>query len=104
MRQPPAALRTINVVALPMRWHVSRVLASRHRMLSILGPNDGVVLCANAYVLPGLIYPLWSYDHYCRGAEMVPLLYRLFSYVRAQTTVSDAHRHFATGFIHREEQ
>jgi hypothetical protein len=93
----PAGFRTINVVGMPLRWHLSRMLASRHRMLSSLGPNDGVVLCTNAFVSPGVVYPLWGYDHYFRGAEMVPLLYRLFAYVRASATrAAEADRQFAT--------
>jgi hypothetical protein len=87
MPPPPAGFRTINVVGLPLRWHLSGMLASRHRMLSVLGPN--------AFAAPGLIFPLWGYDHYFRGAEMVPLLYRLFAYVRAQAGALSAHRNLA---------
>ncbi|HSE01153.1 MAG TPA: hypothetical protein VLB72_10515 [Burkholderiales bacterium] len=78
----PNHFRAISVVGLPMRWHVSDTLSSRHRMLSPLGPNDGVVLCMNAFVSPGLIYPLWGHDHYFRGPGIVPLLYRLFAFLR----------------------
>ncbi len=97
MPASPAGFHTINIVGLPLRWHVSRMLAARHRMLSALGPNDGVVLCANAFVLPGVIYPLWGYDHYFRGAGMVPLLYRLFAHVRALARrTPEADRHLAS--------
>lgn len=91
----PAEFRAINVVGLPLSWHLSRMLASRHRLLAAAGPNDGVVLCQNAYAEPGPIYPLWGYDHYFRGAGMVPLLYRLFAHVRALAGAPVAARHAA---------
>jgi hypothetical protein len=93
---PPTGFPVINIVAMPLRWHLSRMLEARHRMLSMLGPNDGVVLCANAFLSHGLIYPLWGHDHYFRGAGVVPLLYRLFAYLRAQRGALEGRRHFAT--------
>ena len=78
----PAEFRVINVLGMPLRWHLTRALVARHRLLARHGPNDGVVLCANAFITPGLIYPLWGYDHYFRGPEIVPLLYRLFRWVQ----------------------
>jgi len=93
----PPAFRMISVVGLPLEWHLSRMLASRHRLLAPLGPNDGVVLCMNAFVSPGLVYPLWGYDHYFRGPEIVPLSYRLLAFVRAEIEAATAaNRRFAT--------
>jgi hypothetical protein len=91
----PRGFPVINVVGLPLTWHLSRMLASRHRLLSTEGPNDGVVLCLNAFAAPGVIYPLWGYDHYFRGASIVPLLYRLFAHVRALAGAPEAARHAA---------
>lgn len=93
----PPGFRMINVVGMPLGWHVTPGLAARHRLLAARGPNDGVVLCRNAFVTPGLVYPVWGYDHYFRGPEVASLLHRLFAYLRRP------HRGAATPTDSRED-
>jgi hypothetical protein len=66
----PAHLQMISVVGFPLRRHLTSAMASRcHRRLGVLGPNDGVIVLADACELPGLIYPVWGADHYLRSGE-----------------------------------
>jgi hypothetical protein len=66
----PAHLQMISVVGFPLRRHLTSAMAWRcHRRLEVLGPNDGVIILADACELPGLIYPVWGADHYLRSGE-----------------------------------
>lgn len=79
----PAHLRMISVVGFPQRRHLTSAMARRcHRRLAVHGPNDGVILLADACALPGLIYPVWGADHYLRsGEDMQQLLRAILAYL-----------------------
>jgi hypothetical protein len=77
----PEHLRVINVVGAPLTSHVQKALHSRFLMLKKLGPNDGMVLLPEALWLPGYVYPVLGADHFFRGSQISPLLYRLFAWV-----------------------
>lgn len=77
----PDTLRVVNVVGAPLAGHVQKALQARYSRLKHLGPNDGMVVLAEALWLPGAVYPVWGADHFLRGAPISPLLYRLFGYL-----------------------
>lgn len=63
----PPHVQLISVVGFPLQHHfTSRVLRYFHRRIAHLGPNDGLMLLADACALPGLIYPVWCADHRLR--------------------------------------
>jgi hypothetical protein len=72
----PAHLRMISIAGFPQRRHLTSAMARRcHARLAVHGPNDGVIVLADACGLPGLIYPVWGADHYLRsGEDMAQLL------------------------------
>ncbi len=78
--QMPAHMRVINVIGSPLSSHVEKSMQTRFRMLKHLGPNEGMVLLAGALWLPGYVYPVLGADHFFRGSQISPLLYRLFAY------------------------
>jgi len=79
----PAHLQMITVVAFPLRRHLTSAMARRcHSRLGAYGPNDGVIVLADACALPGLIYPVWGADHYLRsGEDMKRLLGAILGFV-----------------------
>jgi hypothetical protein len=77
-RIPP--IPVINVVAFPLREHLSKNSAIRHARMASLGPNDGSTLLRDAIIEPGTICPVWGADHFLRGPEVPALLKRLLLY------------------------
>ena len=53
----------------------------RYKKLSLLGPNDGMTDSYRSIFWNGKVFPIWGADHFCRTADMVPTLYKLFSYI-----------------------
>ncbi len=72
----PGQLPVINLVPMPMSFHLRKPVDRSARYLAQTGPNDGYVLLAHA-LLPGRVVPLFAADHYLRVPELTPLLYRL---------------------------
>ena len=62
----PSHLRTIHVVAFPLRRHLAHPWAPRaYERLAPLGPNDGGgFLLGDVAKLPGTVVPIWGADHY----------------------------------------
>ncbi len=83
---PPENTRLINILGVPLSSHIERTLVTRYNRIRALGPNDGMVLLADALISPGMIYPIWGADHYMRDARVIPILYRMFSYFLDQKT------------------
>ena len=78
----PPGLLVINVVGFPLAAHLAGTTRRRHATLARLGgPNDGATLLRDAIVEPGLIYPVWSADHYLRVPHAAEVIYRLFLYL-----------------------
>lgn len=78
----PAHIRVFNFMAIPLPSHVQKSVMGRYLALSKLGPNDGMVLCRQAIVDGGPAYPVWGCDHFFRGPQIPPLLYKLFAFLR----------------------
>lgn len=81
----PRQLEMIHVAPIPLDSHIQGKLRRRHRQLSVVGPNDGIVPLVDILNLPGMIYPLWGFDHFCRTAETSTLIYRLLIHIREQS-------------------
>jgi hypothetical protein len=81
----PRQLEMIHVAPIPLDSHIQGKLRRRHRQLSVVGPNDGIVPLVDILNLPGMIYPLWGFDHFCRAAETSTLIYRLLTYIQEQS-------------------
>ena len=77
----PEHVRVINLIAIPLSWHITASAVRRYQRLCHLGPTDGVLLLAEYLKEPGLIYPLWGVDHFMRTSRIVALFYRLFYYL-----------------------
>lgn len=79
----PAHLLLLSIVGFPQRRHLTSAMARRcHKRLGSYGPNDGVIVLADACALPGLIYPVWGADHYLRsGEDMKRLLRAILGFV-----------------------
>ncbi len=66
---------------LPLTSHVQTSLMGRYKKISQLGPNDGLTDSYRSIYWEGEAFPLWGADHFCRTADMVPTIYKLFSYI-----------------------
>jgi len=75
----PPHLQIVNVLGFPLTTHLRGTIRSRHRELSVWGPNDGYGLTRDAMLEPGVVYPVWGADHYFRFPGMTTLLYQLFT-------------------------
>jgi hypothetical protein len=88
LREPalaPPGILVVNLFGCPLAAHLgTRFGRIRHRQLSALGPNDGLALLRDAFVQPGLIYPLWGADHYFRTEAVPRLLTRLITFLVAK--------------------
>ncbi|WP_331875359.1 hypothetical protein [Longimicrobium sp.] len=73
----PDGVHLVNVIACPLSEHTSGALATRHRQLAALGPNDGSTLLTDAIVDGGAIYPVWGADHYFRTPDAPNLIRRI---------------------------
>jgi hypothetical protein len=78
----PAHMQLYTFLAIPLPCHIQRALIGRYLAISALGPNDGMVLCRDAILDAGAVYPVWGCDHFFRGPQVVPVLYKLFGYLR----------------------
>jgi hypothetical protein len=86
-RQPlclPHGMQVFNLTAIPLPSHVQTSLMNRYLSISERGPNDGMVACRRTVIDSGLTIPLLGYDHFFRGPQVTPLLYRFFSYLSRQ--------------------
>ena len=80
--QLPAHMRLFTFLAIPLPCHIQRALMGRYLAISPLGPNDGMVLCRDAILDAGPVFPVWGCDHFFRGPQVVTVLYKLFGYLR----------------------
>lgn len=80
----PDHMLMINVVAMPLKSHISRLLQTRYQRLSQFGPNDGMILLQDYLQLPGFIYPIWGADHMMRNPNIGALLYKLYYFIHHQ--------------------
>jgi hypothetical protein len=82
----PAHLQMISVVGFPLRRHMTSGLGRRcYDRVAAFGPNDGVIVLADACSQPGVVYPIWGADHLLRsGAEMDKLLSAILRFVSAR--------------------
>jgi hypothetical protein len=78
----PAHMRLFTFLAIPLPCHIQRALMGRYLAISALGPNDGMVLCRDAILGAGPVFPVWGCDHFFRGPQVVTVLYKLFGYLR----------------------
>ena len=83
LRLPPH-MRVFNLVAIPLPSHIQKSLINRYQAISDRGPNDGMVACRRTVIDAGLTLPFLGYDHFFRGPQIAPVLYRFFSYLRRQ--------------------
>lgn len=82
----PPHLRLINVVGFPLERHMTSSILRRWRQrIASLGPNDGLILLADACALPGLVYPVWGADHNLRPAWDIRRLAGALAYYLAET-------------------
>jgi hypothetical protein len=82
---PPGVL-LITVVGFPLERHLTSALIRRfHRRIAPLGPNDGLILLADACALPGLVYPVWGADHNLRPAWDIRRLVAALAFYLAET-------------------
>jgi hypothetical protein len=81
--QLPPHIQMVSVVGFPLRQHLTSGMARRcHRRLLPYGPNDGCLVLTDVCALPGLMYPLWSADHYLRsGTDLRQLVGGLLNFV-----------------------
>ncbi|MES3021886.1 MAG: hypothetical protein V4857_09925 [Pseudomonadota bacterium] len=80
----PPQMKVFSFVAIPLGAHIQKTLIKRYRAVSPFGPNDGMVVCRDAILDGGPAYPVWGADHFFRSPEVIPLLYRFFSFLRGQ--------------------
>jgi hypothetical protein len=80
----PPAWKRFNFIAVPLGAHIQTSLIGRYLAIAPRGPNDGMILCREAILEGGPTYPVWGCDHFFRGPQVIPLLYRFFGYLRRQ--------------------
>ena len=90
----PAHMRVYNISAIPLGCHIQTSLIGRYRAISNLGPNDGMVVCRDSIISSGPTYPVWGCDHFFRSPQVVPILYRFFSFLRSQCTIQENNASF----------
>lgn len=83
-------LKVVNVIGLPTSDQVGSRLKRRHRRLSPLGPNDGMVRCLDALVQPGVTLPVEGADHFFTGVDTAALLPPLLAAALTSTTWVEA--------------
>ncbi|HVT81030.1 MAG TPA: hypothetical protein VHM90_10270 [Phycisphaerae bacterium] len=76
-------VRIINVVAFPVREHLTGSLGKRHSRMAHLGPNDGTALLRDEIVDPGIIYPVWDTDHFMRRPDLPAVMRRILIHAEA---------------------
>lgn len=85
----PSNTKMVNVIAIPLSWHVTNSAIRRYHRICHLGPTDGVVLLADYLNEPGYIYPVWGVDHFLRSTRIAALFYRLLSFLLVRKGESD---------------
>lgn len=75
--QCPPSVKLINIIAVPLSWHITGSAMRRYRRIRHLGPSDGVVLLGDYLREPGLIYPVWGVDHFVRTSRIATLFHKL---------------------------
>lgn len=85
----PSDTKMVNVIAIPLSWHVTNSAIRRYHRICHLGPTDGVVLLADYLNEPGYIYPVWGADHFLRSPHIARLFYRLLSFLLVRNGESD---------------
>ncbi len=83
LRLPPH-MQVFNLSAIPLPSHIQKSLINRYRAISDRGPNDAMVACRRTVIDAGLTIPFLGYDHFFRGPQIAPMLYRFFAYLRRQ--------------------
>ena len=78
----PTHIRKLSFMAIPLPSHVQKSVMGRYDALSRLGPNDGMILCRQSILDGGAVYPVWGCDHFFRGPQIPPILYKLFGWLR----------------------
>ncbi|MBA2480915.1 MAG: hypothetical protein H0V44_09645 [Planctomycetes bacterium] len=71
----PDRFEVINLVPMPLSFHLRKPVDKSARYLATFGPNDGYVLLEDA-VVPGRVVPIWGADHYLRTPALCDTLYR----------------------------
>ncbi|HNM81793.1 MAG TPA: hypothetical protein PKL28_12115 [Rhodocyclaceae bacterium] len=82
--RPPPHMKVFNLSAIPLPSHIQKSLIKRYRAISDRGPNDSMVACRRTVIDGGLTIPFLGYDHFFRGPNIAPILYRFFNYLRRQ--------------------
>lgn len=77
----PTDTRVVNIIAVPLSWHVTGSVIRRYHRICHHGPTDGVVILSDYLKEPGVIYPVWGVDHFMRTSRITALFYRLFYYL-----------------------
>lgn len=80
----PAHMKVFNFAAIPLGSHIQKALIGRYLAIRHVGPNDGMIACRSAIIDDGPTYPVWGCDHFFRSPQVIPTLYRFFSYLRTQ--------------------
>lgn len=80
----PPQMQVFNLSAIPLPSHIQKSLINRYRAIGDRGPNDGMVACRRTVIDAGMTIPFLGYDHFFRGPQIAPMLYRFFAYLRQQ--------------------
>ncbi len=70
----PDHMRVVNVVATPIRRHLTKRAEYGYNVLSKYGPNDGLTVIADSYMPGAVNISLWGTDHYFAIPERRNLL------------------------------
>ena len=60
----PPRMKVVNVIATPIRQHLTARSAEAYQILSKHGPNDGLTLLADSFMPGAINVSLWGNDHY----------------------------------------
>lgn len=60
----PPKMKVLNVIATPIRRHLTARSAEAYDILSKHGPNDGLTILADSYMPGAINISLWGNDHY----------------------------------------
>lgn len=74
-------VKVYSLFPLPLSSHIQTTLIGRYKKLIELGPNDGMTDSYRSVYWEGKVFPIWGADHFCRTADMIPTLYKMFSYI-----------------------
>lgn len=74
--QFPPKMKVVNVIATPIRRHLTARSAEAYNILSKQGPNDGLTILADSYMPGAINISLWGNDHYFAFPEKREILLR----------------------------